>query len=57
LVWFLNHPSTIAFKARQSEPPSLLFKTVLEELEISIPDIEAQKSILKITELHNAEKN
>ena len=31
-------------------------KTVLEELEISIPNIETQKAILKITNLRNTEK-
>ena len=31
-------------------------KSVLEELEISIPDLETQKAILKITHLRNSEK-
>ena len=31
-------------------------KSVLEELEISIPDIQIQKAILKISQLHNTEK-
>ncbi len=31
-------------------------KPVLEELEISIPDLQTQKVVLKITQLRNSEK-
>ncbi len=58
LVWFLNHPSTqeiLKRTARGTSIPSIR-KTVLEELEISIPNIETQEAILKITQLRNAEK-
>jgi restriction endonuclease S subunit len=58
LVWFLNHTSTqeiLKRTARGTSIPSIR-KTVLEELEISIPNIETQKAILKITNLRNTEK-
>jgi len=32
-------------------------KSVLEELEISIPDLQTQRAILKITQLRNSEQN
>jgi len=58
LVWYLNYPSTQRILKGKAIGTSIasISKTVLEELEISIPDIETQKSILKITELRNAEK-
>ena len=58
LVWFLNHPSTqeiLKRTARGTSIPSIR-KTVLEELEITIPNMETQKEILKITNLRNTEK-
>ena len=57
LVWFLNHPSTqeiLKRTARGTSIPSIR-KTVLEELEITIPNMETQKAILKITNLRNTE--
>lgn len=58
LVWFLNHPLTqeiLKRTARGTSMPSIR-KSGLEELEISIPNIETQKAILKITNLRNTEK-
>lgn len=58
LVWFLNHPSIQKLLKRQAIGTSIasISKTVLEELEIAIPSIETQKSILQITQLRNTEK-
>jgi restriction endonuclease S subunit len=58
LAWFLNHPSTQKILKGQAIGTSMasISKTVLEDLEISIPAIETQKSILKITDLRKAEK-
>lgn len=58
LVWSINHPTSQKFlkgKAIGSSIPSIS-KAVLEELEITIPNIETQKAVLKITHLRNAEK-
>ena len=59
LVWFLNNPlSQQSLKAKAiGTSMASISKVVLEELEISIPSIETQKEILKITELYNQEKN
>ena len=58
LVWFLNHPSTQKNLKGQAIGTSIasISKSVLEELEISIPSIETQKAILQITNLRNTEK-
>jgi restriction endonuclease S subunit len=53
LSWFLNHPETqklIKDKARGTAIPSIR-KTVLEELEISIPSFEKQKTVIKLSAL------
>ncbi len=58
LVWYLNHPTAqeiLKRTARGTSIPSIR-KSVLEELEILIPNMETQKAILKITNLHNTEK-
>jgi len=58
LVWFLNHPLTqedLKRKARGTSIPSIR-KSVLEDLEISIPNIENQQTILKITNPRKEEK-
>lgn len=53
LSWFLNHPETqkvIKDNARGTAIPSIR-KTVLEELEISIPSIEKQRTVIQLAAL------
>ena len=59
LVWIINHPTSQQFLKGKAIGSSIvsISKSVLEELEISIPNIETQKVILKITNLRNSEKN
>lgn len=59
LVWFINHPTTQKFLKGKAIGTSIvsISKSVLEELEIPIPDVQTQKAILKINQLHNKEKN
>jgi restriction endonuclease S subunit len=59
LVWFINLPATQKYLKNQAMGTSIvsISKVVLEELEISIPDILTQQRILKITQLRNKEKN
>lgn len=58
LVWFINHPNSQKILKGQAIGTSIvsISKTVLEELEISIPSIDIQKIILKIADLHSKEK-
>ncbi len=58
LAWFLNQPDsqqTLKSFARGTSIASIS-KAVLEELEISIPDLNTQELILKISRLWNMEK-
>ena len=58
LSWFLNNPNTqIALKAQAmgTSIPSIS-KSVLEQLEIPIPSIEKQKSVVSISKLLIQEK-
>jgi restriction endonuclease S subunit len=59
LVWIINSPSTQKILKGKAIGTSIvsISKSVLEELEISIPDVQTQKAILKISQLHNTEKN
>lgn len=59
LVWFLNHPNTLALLKAQAIGTSIpsISKQVLGDLQIQIPDIETQQTILKITQLRRQEKN
>jgi restriction endonuclease S subunit len=53
LAWFLNHPATqklIKDNARGTAIPSIR-KTVLEDLEISIPSIEKQRTVIQLSAL------
>ncbi|MDY0102561.1 MAG: restriction endonuclease subunit S, partial [Lentimicrobium sp.] len=53
LSWFLNHPETqklIKDKARGTAIPSIR-KSVLEELEISIPSLEKQRTVIQLSAL------
>jgi restriction endonuclease S subunit len=58
LVWVINHPISQKFLKGNAIGTSIvsISKSVLEELELSIPDIKTQKAILKISELHKKEK-
>jgi restriction endonuclease S subunit len=58
LVWFLNHPETQKILKAQAIGTSMasISKTVLERLEISIPDLKTQQSILHIAYLRRREK-
>jgi restriction endonuclease S subunit len=58
LVWYINHPNSqnlLKGEARGTSIPSIS-KSMLESLEISIPDLNTQKLILKIAKLRNREK-
>ena len=59
LVWFINHPRSQKILKAKAMGTSIvsISKSVLEELEIYIPDLQTQKTILKITHLRNSEKN
>lgn len=59
LVWFINQPGSQKFLKERAIGTSLvsISKVVLEQLEITIPDLHTQKAILKITQLWNNEKN
>lgn len=58
LAWFLNSFPTQTLLKGQAIGTSIasISKVVLEELEISIPNIETQKTVLQITKLRNREK-
>lgn len=58
LAWFLNHPKTQQILKENATGSSMvsISKSVLEELEIPIPDIETQQKILKIMQLREKEK-
>ena len=58
LTWYINNPNTqklLKGKAMGSSIASIS-KTVLEELEVSIPDLKTQQAIVKISELRQKEK-
>ena len=59
LAWFLNNHSTQTLLKGQAIGTSIasISKQVLENLEITVPNIETQKSILQITKLRNKEKS
>lgn len=59
LVWLINHPISQKFLKGKAIGTSIvsISKSVLSALEISIPDLQTQKAILKINQLHNTEKN
>jgi len=58
LTWYLNNPSTQTLLKGQAMGTSIasISKTVLEDLEITVPVIESQKAILQITKLRLKEK-
>lgn len=58
IAWYINQPGAQQFlknQAKGSSPPSITVK-ILAELEICIPDLETQKTILKIHDLRMREK-
>ena len=59
LTWYLNQPASQNYLKSQAVGSSIvsISKSVLEELEISIPDLHTQRAILKITQLRNSEQN
>lgn len=59
LVWLINHPGSQKFLKGKAIGTSIvsISKSVLEELEVSIPAIQTQKAILKINQLQNTEKS
>lgn len=59
LAWFLNNPVTQALLKGQAIGTSIasISKVVLEDLEITVPDIEKQRKILQITQLRFSEKS
>ena len=58
LSWAINHPVSQKYLKANAIGSSIasISKVVLAELEISIPDLQTQKAILKIAELRNREK-
>ncbi len=58
LVWFLNNPTSQKYLKGRAIGTSIvsISKSVLEELEVPIPDLQTQKTILKIIHLRNSEK-
>ena len=59
LAWFLNNHTTQTLLKGQAIGTSIpsISKHVLENLEITVPNIEIQKAILQITKLRNKEKS
>lgn len=59
LAWFLNNHATQTHLKGQAIGTSIpsISKQVLENLEIALPGIEAQKAILQITQLRKKEKS
>jgi len=58
LTWYLNNASSQNYLKSQAVGSSIvsISKSVLDELELSIPDLVTQKAILSITHLRNAER-
>ncbi len=59
LAWFLNSHATQMLLKGQAIGTSIpsISKQVLENLEITVPEIEIQRAILQITKLRNKEKS
>ena len=58
LAWYINHPISQRFLKMRARGTSMvsISKSVLQELEIPIPDKQTQQTILKIAHLHITEK-
>jgi restriction endonuclease S subunit len=59
LAWYLNNHTTQTLLKGQAIGTSIpsISKQVLENLEITVPNIEIQRAILQITKLRNKEKS
>jgi restriction endonuclease S subunit len=59
LTRYLNQPASQNYLKNQAVGSSIasISKSVLEELEISIPDLHTQRAILKIAQLRTSEQN
>jgi restriction endonuclease S subunit len=58
LTWYLNSASSQNYLKSQAVGSSIasISKSVIDELELSIPDLDTQNAILRITHLRNAER-
>ena len=58
LVWYINNPASQKLLKGKAIGTSIvsISKPVLEELKVSIPDLETQKAILQIANLYKEEK-
>jgi restriction endonuclease S subunit len=58
LAWYLNHPNTLKILKAQAIGTSMasISKPVLQDLEISVPDVKTQKAVMHITYLRKKEK-
>lgn len=58
LTWCLNSASSQNYLKSQAVGSSIvsISKSVIDELELSIPDLDTQKAILRITHLRNIER-
>ncbi len=57
LTWWLNHPNALTYLKGRARGTSIvsISKSALEELEIYIPDMQTQETILKISALRHHE--
>jgi restriction endonuclease S subunit len=58
LTWYINQPASQKYLKSQAVGSSIvsISKSVLEELELTVPDIQTQRIILKIGYLRNSQK-
>jgi len=58
LAWFLNHPETQKYLKTFARGTSIasISKSVLEQLEVPVPDNQAQENILRIAELRKKQR-
>ena len=58
LAWYLNSASSQNYLKSRAVGSSIvsISKSVIDELELSIPDLDTQKAVLKITHLRDAER-
>jgi len=58
LAWYINHPISQRFLKARARGTSMvsISKVVLEDLEIPIPDLKTQQTILKIADLQQTER-
>lgn len=58
LTWYLNQPSSQNYLKSHAVGTSIvsIAKSVIEEMELYLPDLKTQKTILAISQLRNSEK-